>query len=437
MRVLFVTWPFTGHYHPMAPLGWGLRAAGHEVLVASNPSFASAITRAGLTALPAGPEFDVGAEVRAEYLAGRWTAPDAWSPEAKLRRRRELNGLLAPRHSAAAMADDVVSFARSWRPDLVVFEPMAFAGPLVAGVLGVPAVRQLWTADFTAGLDQLERRLLGPLFARFGVGEIGVLGDLTLDPCPPRLQIADGKPRQPVRYIPYNGPAVLPGWLVDPPPRRRVCVTWGTSLTRMGGAERMAHVPGVVRALARFDVEVVVAVLDSQRGLFADMPENARSLGPVPLHLLLPSCDLIVHQGGGGTLMTAMICGLPQLIVPSIPDQAFNARQVEATGAGRYVPGGEDVTVAEVAAAAALLLDDPAYRDASRQLRAEAVAMPTPADIVPALERLAGSRARTRDAKRSLAAWPGGMSWARRRSGEGSPEASQGRGPDRDCGMAD
>jgi UDP:flavonoid glycosyltransferase YjiC (YdhE family) len=286
-----------------------------------------------------------------------------------------------------------VSFARYWRPDLVVFEPTSFVGPLVARLLGVPAVRHLWTADFTAQLDLVERWLLGPLFARFGLDEIGVLGDLTLDPCPPRLEVADDLPRQPIRYVPYNGRSVLPGWLREPPARRRVCVTWGGSLTGVGLTDRMSHVPRVVRALGGLDVEVVVAVLESQRELFTELPANVRSVGPVPLHLLLPTCDAIIHQGGGGTLMTALVCGLPQLVVPSIPDQAFNARQLAGTGAGRCLPGGEAVTEAAVAEHAGSILDDAAYRDAARVLQAEALALPAPADVVPILEQLARTAA--------------------------------------------
>jgi len=394
MRVLFVTWAVSSHYNPVVPLGWALRAAGHEVLVASHPSFAPTITRAGLPALAAGPDYDLDAEIRAEHAVGRWWA--ARTPEEIQRHNRDLVGLQAARHSSDAMAGDVVSFARSWRPDLVIFEPTAFAGPLVARMLAVPAVRHLWCPDFTAGLGQLERRLLGPLCTRFGLAEIGVLGDVTLDPCPPCLAAADGTRRLPIRYIPYNGPAVLPGWLADPPPRRRVCVTWGSSLSSYGGAGRIAHVPGVVRALADFDVEVVVAVPESQREMFAGGPPNVRSIGPVPLNLLLPSCDAIIHQGGGGTLMTAMVCGLPQLIVPTMPDQIFDAERLETTGAGRYLPGGENVTEAEVAREMAVILGDSGYRRAARQLQAEALAMPAPAAVVRQLEQIARGHARGR-----------------------------------------
>src|ERR1700729_3554158 len=170
LRVLFPTWAFSGHLNPMVPLGWALRAGGHETLVASHPSFAPVIARAGLPALPVGPEFDLDAEVRAETIAGRWD--DDLTAEEIRDRHRDLVGLQAPRRSAEVMADDLVAFARYWRPDLVVFEPTSFVGPLVARLLGIPAVRHLWTADFTAPVNGFGPTV-SSLPARVGLGGLG------------------------------------------------------------------------------------------------------------------------------------------------------------------------------------------------------------------------------------------------------------------------
>jgi UDP:flavonoid glycosyltransferase YjiC (YdhE family) len=376
----------------MVPLGWALRAAGHEVFVASHPGFAPVITSAGLPALPVGPDFDWQAEVDTETERGRWFDEGSLTAQQIRRRRRDMVGLLAPRRSAEVMADDLLAFARDWRPDLVIYEPTAFAGLLAARVLDIPAVRHLWTADFTVGLagNPLEHMLLGSLFERYGASHIGVLGDLTLDPCPPSLQVHDGLPREAVRYIPYNGPSVAPRWLGVPPGRPRICVTWGTSLSAMGGAARMAHVPRIVAALAGLEADIHVAVTDGQRDLFtAPRPANVATIGPVPLHLLLPSCAVIIHQGGGGNLMTAMASGTPQLIVPTLQDQAFNAARLAATGAGISLPGSESVAAADVTAAATALLTQPRYADRATALRAESEARPTPAAIVSLLEEAA------------------------------------------------
>jgi UDP:flavonoid glycosyltransferase YjiC (YdhE family) len=269
-----------------------------------------------------------------------------------------------------------------------VYEPAALAGLLVARVLGVPAVRQLWTCDFTAPVNGFPVTVAGPLPARFGLAGLDTAGDLTLDPCPSRMQVTDDLPRQPIRYIPYNGPARLPEWLREPPARRRICVTWGTAL-HSTNVQRVLHVPRVVNALGAVDAEVVVAVLDAHRELFGDLPANVRAIGPVPLHLLLPTCDAIVHQGGGGSVMAGVAAGVPQVIVPSRADLLFNAIHVTASGAGVHVAGREHVSEKDVLASTIEVLTDPAYRSAAERLRSENQARPSPAEVVPVLEQLA------------------------------------------------
>jgi UDP:flavonoid glycosyltransferase YjiC (YdhE family) len=387
MRVLFTSWATPGHFAPLVPIGWALRAAGHEVLVASHPADTEPIVAAGLPALPVGPDVNMFAVLRAKrHAPQRQVSPLTGSGSGQT---RDYRGIVEAAEAVAdVLADDLVAFCRTWRPDLVIYEPAALAGPLVARVLGIPAARALWTCDFTAPALGFPAAISGALPARFGLDALDTAGDLTLDPCPPRLQIVDDLARQPIRYVPYNGPARLPDWLHEPAPRRRVCVTWGTSLHAIG-AVRMQHVPRVVRSLGALDAEIVIAVLDAHRDLFGELPSNVRAVGPVPLHLLLPTCDAIVHQGGGGTLMTAMSCGVPQVVVPSIADQIFNASHVATSGAGIHVPGREDVNEEDVVAATDMVLSQPAYRSAARILQGENLARPTPAEVVPVLERLA------------------------------------------------
>lgn len=414
MRVLFATYGFAGHLNSMVPLGWALRAAGHEVMVAAHPRLTGAITDAGLPALPVGPEFDLIAEVVGDAAEHGWfeaqrreiretgaaltaaiRAPDgtvrpvrSGEPGARASGRFELPGTRPIVHSAEAMADDLLSFARAWEPDLVVYEPTGFAGVLVARLLGVPAVRALWTTDFTAPLRIFETELFGDLCARFGVDRLDVNGDLTLDPCPEALQVDDGLERLKMRNIPYNGRAVLPDWLREPPARRRVCVCWGVSWSA-APASRTFLAPEALRALSGLDAEVVMAVVESQRALLGDdLPANVTHVGPVALDLLLPTCDLIVHQGGGGIVMTALTHGVPQIIVPSMPDTAFNATHVARAGAGPTV-WPDDGWAGTLRTTAAEVLDDPAYATTAHTLSAEMRTMPSPAEIVPVLEKLA------------------------------------------------
>lgn len=388
MRVLFVTWAWGSHFNPTVPFGWALRAAGHEVLVASHPAFAPTITGAGLPALPVGEHVDLAAVLKETLAKSGWKPrPDGrHQGDDTIKRRRGLTALRIAAGSADAMADDAVRFAESWRPDAVVYEPMAFLGPLLAARLDVPAVRLLWTVDFLNAIGEVEDEILGDLATRLKAPRINAIGDITLDPCPPRLQVADDLVRQPMRYVPYNGPAVEPAWLRAPRRRPRICVTWGTSIDGMGLNDNFLA-PAVVRALAGHDVETVVAVVDAQRELFGVPPENVVHIGRVPLDQLLPGCDAIIHQGGGGTTMTAVKNGLPQFVVPYLPDTMFNARHIEGTGAGTFL-WGADATVDRLEAELGQFLAGmDGYRDAAAKLHAEHLAMPAPAAVVSLLEK--------------------------------------------------
>jgi UDP:flavonoid glycosyltransferase YjiC (YdhE family) len=392
VRVLIATWDMPGHFNPLVPLGWALRSAGHEVMVVSNPGLTQTITRAGLPALPAGGDFDSYAVLREQLKRRGWSptrpvdkgipAPD----NSERTRRRRLQGLRIAADSADAQADDVVEFSRYWEPDLVLFEPAAFVGPLIGRVCDIPAVRVLWSVDFTASLAEFEGDVVGDLAGRFGFQEIGVNGDLTLDPCPPAMQYDYELNRQRFRFVPYNGPSVLPAWVLEPPTRRRVCVTWGSSQSRLG-FDHMVLAPRVVDALADLDVEVVVAVLDSQREMFGQPPSNVRWIGQVPLHPLLQTCDAVVQQGGAGGTMTSLINGLPQLIVAHMPDEVFHAWQLERGGSGRGLLGA-DATVQALRDSVVALLDDPKYSRTAREMQADMLAQPSPAELVGHLEEL-------------------------------------------------
>ncbi|MGV9535165.1 activator-dependent family glycosyltransferase, partial [Streptosporangium sandarakinum] len=66
MRVLVTCWAWSSHYLPLVPLVQALRAAGHEVCVASQDSMAGVVTGSGAAFVAAGPDVD-HAELRARH----------------------------------------------------------------------------------------------------------------------------------------------------------------------------------------------------------------------------------------------------------------------------------------------------------------------------------------------------------------------------------
>ncbi len=252
----------------------------------------------------------------------------------------------------------------------------------------MPSVRNLFGLDIS--LD-LEAEALPPLLHRYGLPELRISGDLTINPCPPSLQFPVTAPTRNVRYVPYNGLSAVPGWTPQPPPRgRRVCLTWGTSTTRLG-ENYTSWLPTLMDALRGLDVDVVAAVTAADRARLGEVSDRVRIAELVPMQALLPGCAAVVHQGGAGTTLTSLLHGLPQLIIAQIADQVVNASRIAETGAGRYLIG-EEASADLVRESVREILDDPAYGAAAGRLRDEMLAQDTPAALVAVLEDLAAGR---------------------------------------------
>ncbi|KQX56334.1 MULTISPECIES: activator-dependent family glycosyltransferase [unclassified Streptomyces] len=425
MRVLFQPFAAPTHVAAQVPLAWALRAAGHEVRVAAQPDVVDDITRAGLTAVPVGESLHVAAKMnpadteQAEELRdGAWLrvldpgeiGPERLTPE-------HLHGLFAAwtplvhRNTVPdRMIDDLVAYARDWRPDLVVWDTMTYAGPVAARASGAAHARLMFGLDlvgllrerYRAVLDRLPPELrddpleewLGQVLGRHGLEGPGrgfdeelVVGQWTLDPVPTSLALPVSLPRVPVRYVPYNGPAGAPLRLDGPEGRRRICLTLGVSFREVVG-EDQASVGELLEAVAGLDVEVVATLDAGQLAALGPLPPNVRAFDFVPLDELLPSCAAIIHHGGAGTFLTALAHGVPQVVVPArMWCNTPRAERARAAGVALTCPP-ERLTAARLRAMVTRVLDDPSFARAADRVRTEMLGTPTPADIVPVLERL-------------------------------------------------
>ncbi|MEU4054138.1 nucleotide disphospho-sugar-binding domain-containing protein [Streptomyces olivaceus] len=416
MRILFtpVAATTTPLFH-MVPLAWAFRAAGHDVRVAAQPELSRAIVEVGLPAVEVGHGYEImdgvlrsrGGQRVIEAPADQWTdsglAGTAEEPPADYDDKHAdlRDAAMAPLVEAAGrMAPGLLRFTEYWRPDLLVTDSMVFAAPLVSALRGVPLVRQTWGPDV---MRMVSQPLQGPaadgdvraewptglpgLYDQYGVEVRNDYPVRTVDPWPTSLQFPDLSGRLPMRFVPYNGAAVAPDWVLDRPGRPRVCVTWGTSTSALAGDEAFV-LPRVVEGLAGLDVEVVLAVGPDDRRKLGTLPAGVRVAENVPLHLFMETCDAIVHQGGTSTLLTAARHGLPQVMMPQTADNPFNAANFAGSGAGVTLDAaGADA--GEIGAAVTRVLTEPAWRVAAEKLRAEMAEMPPPSAVVRSLEELA------------------------------------------------
>ncbi|MFJ2901897.1 activator-dependent family glycosyltransferase [Streptomyces sp. NPDC087212] len=425
MRVLFVTLAASPHFFVQVPLAWALRAAGHDVRVASQPDLMDTITAAGLPATPVGPRLAQDESVeelrrRQEKAAERLVEPpDAQELMRMAEDRPErltpdfLDGLFTvmtsaifQNFSAEETVEDLVTLTRRWRPDLVIWDTLMMGGAVAARASGAAHARLLYGLDLVgtvrerhlASLAARPRELredplaewLGWTAARYGGGftEDLVTGQWTVDPTPASLRRPTGLPWVPVRHVPYNGRSVVQEWLREPPARRRVCLTLGLSFREVMGGEQ-ASVPALLEALGKLDAEVVATLDARQLAEVGHVPENVRVVDFVPLDALLPSCSAIVHQGGFGTAQNALAHGVPQVVVPNdLWDIHPRAALVERSGAGLCPPGTGPLRPAELLGLVTRVLDEPSYARNAARLRDEIRATPSPAELVPVLEEL-------------------------------------------------
>ncbi|MFD9075900.1 activator-dependent family glycosyltransferase [Streptomyces lasiicapitis] len=429
MRILFTAYAVRTHFFSMVSLAHALDTAGHEVRVASQPELVPEITRAGLTAVPVGRDHQLWRVLRARHGDERWSAlppfdvADVPGELLSLEYLRAGYADVVPwwfRLVNEPLVDELVGLCRWWEPDLVVWEPGTFAGAVAARACGAAHGRLTWGVDFFGRVREQFVRLaaaesaaggssggsggvpggdplgewLGELAGRYGVGfdEELTTGQFTVDQLPEAFRLEANIGYVPMRFGVYNGVSVVPRWLWEAPVRPRVGFTLGLSaVERLAGYS--VSVVEILKALAGLDVEVVAA-LSGAEGVRAELEgsgvgaDRVRVEEFVPLAALAPTCAVMVHHGGFGTIGTTSLHAVPQLALAEQLDAIWLARGVTSYGAGTDLRVAE-ATGERVAHEVRRMLTETSYAEGARRLRADMLAMPAPAEAVPHLLHLA------------------------------------------------
>jgi glycosyltransferase len=383
MRVLVTTAPLHGHFFPMVPLCWALRAAGHDVLVAGPENFVDDIAAAGLPAVASADPIGF-ADFMFHDRDGTKLPPPA-DPAA----RRASSGRAWGRLTARTLPG-IAGIVRDWQPDLIVSEPTEYAGPIVAAAAGIPWVEHWWGLAAQPEYRPSAEVELAPELARYGLETLPEPA-VRIDVCPPSVQRPGTPEAQQMRYVPFNGPAVQPPWVSEPKTRPRICVTLGSMLPKVGLLDFGGMLRDFATGLTEIGADVVIGVDAEVAAGWTDLPDGVRATGWLPLNLVLPACDLVVHHGGPGSVFTALALGVPQLALPQTADQFENAERMTDCGAGlQLLPDRRSTET--VVAACREILDEPLYRKKAAAVAQENAVGPTPAEVVTVLERLVAAR---------------------------------------------
>jgi L-2-deoxyfucosyltransferase/glycosyltransferase DesVII len=428
MRVLLASIPWRSHFNLLVSMGWALQAAGHDVRVASGPELTEDMTRSGLTVVPVGSDEPIMDKLeqlmdeevlrKVQELGERGDLLSDMSEnreeELTWERLRWAYRMYQRTHAAMndAMIEDLVRLCRRWQPDLVIWDSLTYAGSVAATAVGAAHARMPIGLNVEGRMRSHYLRVragqapehredpladwLGGWAEKFGSSftEDMVTGQFTIEQMVGSLRLESTTPHLALGYVPYNGPSVVPDWIRRDPARRRILATFGYSLER---AERHQAVPTaqlqeMLDALADLDIELVVTLPRQLQQELERVPGNTRMVEFVPLHVVIPSCAVVIHHGGIGPFLDSIVHEVPQLALSRVvPDMGERGPRLEQAGAGLWIPGDDpqELSGARIREHVVRLLDEPEFRTGAARLREELLAQPTPAQAVRQVESLA------------------------------------------------
>ena len=379
MKFLFVTAGSPATVFASTPLASAVRNAGHEVIMAANEDLMTPISHSGIPAASI-------ISTPVDYFM--WT--DSSGGPAKMPQGPRETMLFAGRafaRMADASLDTLLDLARDWRPDMVVGGHHAYAAGLGAAHLGVPYARNIWDLVGTEELDEGATEILAPQLRKLGLDQLP-RPEVLIDVCPPALRSREIAPTvQPIRFLPANEQRPLEPWMyARDEGRPRVLITVGTR----GGPSRAMNAQllrTLYDALSALNLEILVGGLEDVVAELRAELGDAR-VGWLPMDVVAPTCDVIVHHGGGVTALTAVSAGTPQLAVPQEDYQIACCRPITDFGAGILLAPGQG-TAERIAQACQEILADPEYKQRAQILAKEIATQPTPAAVAHVLEQRA------------------------------------------------
>ncbi len=405
MKILLLTIGSRGDVQPYVALGKGLKAAGHEVTVATCSRFQGFIEDHGLHY----------GHISDDILK----LIDSDQGKALMEDTRGILRIVAANLKLARqvgpiqhrMVQESWEVAQSVMPDVVCFHPKAILGPAIGEKLGIPAilaspVPMLVPTGETPciGFPKLP---LGRLYNRMTYGIVHAMIRVFAGPYVRAWRKKTGTPAprrnldclrdQAGRFFPalhaYSGhvvprpldwpkTAIVSGyWFLDaddtwePPDDLRAFLNDGPAPIYVGFGSMSGRDPkrlgnAVIEALRR----------TGQRGIFATgwggidadtLPDTVFMIDEAPHDWLFPRMAAVVHHGGAGSTAAGLRAGRPTLICPFIADQPFWGATVHALGAGPAPIAQKKVTAENFAVAFDQLINDKEMRSAAAAVGAQ------------------------------------------------------------------
>jgi sterol 3beta-glucosyltransferase len=386
VRVSILTVGSRGDVQPLVALGVGLRAAGHEVLVATHPRFASLVAHHDLAFAPlAEGRVSQGADTEEgrrwiESGSRRLPAAVGLLRDARSVARERLAGAVRACEDADTIVAANLAIVLGWQVASLRGVPLvrAFIGPPV-WMMGrrstrrlAPIVRQAGWLAARPWLNAVRRDALGagPLGLREPLADLDrrrepallAFSGAVLSP-PPGL----GDWFEVTGYWFLDGagdpapPEVLRDFLAAGPPP--VAISFGTMI----GGSAAATISLVSVALEHAGCRgVLIGTAEHEDG--RRLAPHLCSIGSIDHAWLFSQCAAAVHHGAVGTTAATLRAGIPVVAVPHMTDQFTWARRVHELGVGPPPIRRSELTAARLAEAIRIATGDQRMRERAAAL---------------------------------------------------------------------
>ncbi len=418
MNILFASTPATGHINPLLAITRILLAEGHEITFLTGSAFRDRIENAGakFLSLQGRADFDgrdflaVAPELKHIPPGLEWfrVAIERIFVDSLPAQHQGLLQALEECHADVIVGDDMffgvlpmLLGPRTKRPPIVLCGTSFLHWAREDGApnfLGLPPAtteerRRQYAEiarEYDQAVDQPSLLCLNKALDNLDVGPVSVplfhsvveLADAYMQLSVPRFEF----PRQIPRSVHFVGtPPIIPGQAPLPPwakdldgSRKVVLVTQGTVANHNFGL----LVAPTLAALANEPDVLVVATTGGRpvEAVPVAVPSNARIASFLPFEWLLPRVDVLVTNGGYGSVNQAMSFGIPLVTAGMTEDKADVNARVAWSGVGLNLATNEPTQEA-LRAAVRTVLDRPAFRMRASQMADEFARIDTQSEI--------------------------------------------------------
>lgn len=427
MKVLFASTPATGHINPLLAIANILMADGHEIAFLTGTVFRDRIEASGakFLALPKGADFDgrdilsVAPELKTIAPGLEWlrVACERLFVDAIPAQNQGLLESLEQFPADIIVGDDMIFGIlpmllgpREARPPVVLCGTSFVHWARDDGApnfVGLPPAttdeqRKQYAViadEYDANVDQPVLRSLNKVLKTFGVRQITIpLFHSVLELADAYLQLSVPSFEFPRRFPPtvhfVGTPPIIrdqvpvPDWADELDGSRKVVlVTQGTVANHNFGL----LLEPTLKALADEPDVLVVATTGGRPvdALTGPIPSNARVSSYLPFEWLLPRVDVLVTNGGYGSVNQAMSFGVPLVTAGTTEDKADVNARVAWSGVGINLATNEPTPDA-LREAVRTVLDRPAYRMRASRMADEFASIGTRSAVLRIIKRLAG-----------------------------------------------